>query len=204
MPKYTRSEFAKELKRTIAYVTVNVKRGKILVGGDDLIDTDLEINQAFLEKVQSKVKYKPVDKPKPIPKPKPIKQEERTKEQAEIDFDNMSLSALDREKRELEVALKRKDLELKNMEIAKKMGEVVPVDLVKGLITRLGKNYVSTFKDGTDKLLIEMLAKLGANRQESSSMRGKFLELINNCIDETLELTDLEMESIINDYKTIR
>jgi hypothetical protein len=215
MPRFTRSQFAELIKKTASYINVYVGRNAIILSHDEkgfeFIDSDLELNKYFLQK--RGVSLDGSELPEVIKPKKTVESEIEQAQQplekvktkhARSEGESTGYVDLDKQKKKLEIEKLQKDVHLKEIELKKKQGEVIPVDVINGLISRLGKNYVTSFKNEADKYLTHVVNRTGADRETANKLKGDLIESINNAIKETLDITSKELEAIVKDYTVSR
>lgn len=133
----------------------------------------------------------PVEKPK---KEFVVDKSLSNSENSNTEFD------LEKKKKLLELEKLHKEVELKDMEIRKKLGELIPVSLVEGVFSRHSNNFVKTFKLAADRLADDMSNLYGIDRAATGSYRKKLIEEINVAIQDTIDITKKEIDSIVNEY----
>lgn len=111
---------------------------------------------------------------------------------------------LEAQKKRLEVLRLQKEVELKDIEIKKKMGQVIPVGLVEGVFSRHSNSFVKSFNNTLNIIVDEFSHKYSVSREDRAKFRGTMIENINIAITEAINITNLEIDSIVNDYKEIK
>lgn len=151
-------------------------------------------------------KKEEVKKPKKKLEVKSPAEVERTMTPAFVQSESVVSNSndLDAMKKKLEVEKLKKDIELKNIDIQKKMGLVIPVDLVEGVFARHSDSFVVKFKQGVDNFADEFAHKYGVSRADIGKFRAKAIDIINESITEALDMSSREIESIVSEYKSVK
>lgn len=151
----------------------------------------------------------------PVPPPKPVKVKKEkvvlpTKTPQEVErsmtpaFIPEAGDDLDTRKKKLEVAKLEKGVELLNIDIQKKMGQVIPVDLVKGLVNRLSKSFVVSYSVATERIADDLAHKYGASREDIGKFRVSAIRIQNDAIKESTEIAIGEIEGIVDEYRATK
>ncbi|MBC7486079.1 MAG: hypothetical protein H7282_04950 [Cytophagaceae bacterium] len=213
MPFYTRSQFADlcgiEKKNARAYISTNIKRGRIVLSGE-LIDDELEVNKDFLaralvnaEKREQPQQEESTNESAPGPKvSKPIYPDQPGKNlQKPNTTGNMSI----------EKALKQQEFEKKQVETRilnikeqKLIGEVIPTDLVKMLFTQHSQSITTEFNNSISDLVTLFAKRNGMNTNELAEMRGQIVVIINTAVDKAVNLSKKNINNIINEFAVKR
>lgn len=189
MAKLTKKEFAQQCGKGTAWLSVytSPKMGKVIVGDDDLIDTENPINFQFLHKWASR--YKP---PTLVPENKPDADGEDsdipTYEQSE-----RRLKHLDAEKRE-------KEVEKLSLDIQKKRGEVIPSELIPPVIMQHNQSIVTAFKNEHEEWLRNFAKQQGMTGVQVAQARGEVVQWINTAMNKATRISINAIEGIVSEY----
>jgi len=218
MAYLSKREICNKLAITEPYLNMNIKRGKVVIRSDKLIDDTNLYNSDFITRrladKDERLEKQRLKELEPEPERKiSIKKEDEVKEPqkervikpeiTQVSSENSGYD-LDKQKKKLEIEKLQKDVHLKEIELKKKQGEVIPVDVINGLISRLGKNYVTSFKNEADKYLTHVVNRTGADRETANKLKGDLVDAINSAIKETLEITTRELEAEVKNYTVNR
>jgi hypothetical protein len=227
MALVTRKEFAEMCQTTADAIVTYIRRNKITIVGTDTrcIDPKDPLNVAFLaNKLAKKVGKKP-EKPKKealsaeIPDNsdrkkagRPLKGQEKPKlKPAEIRKKEVELE----EKRKIsqyrvDQDVQKKGLEIENLELAKQQkmlqlqkaaGELMPVDLVVGVLKRHADSINKSFEKGLESLITVMTHELAAG---NALAYGKYLGLakqtLSDCIKKAGKSADEEVDILVDEF----
>lgn len=175
------------------------KEKRVVVGADELIDTDNELNAAFLKKWSAKARAQSVNLNDVLPPndgnveinpatglPYPTYEESETK-----------LKYLDTLKRE-------KEVEKLQIEIDKKRGEVIPSDLIPPVITQHNQSIITAFKNEHEEWLRNFAKKHDMNINEVAETRASVVSWINTAMSKATDLTNMAVVNIVADYSEKR
>jgi hypothetical protein len=204
MAKLTRKEFQDLTGKSKNYVNSNIVRGKIIIE-NNLIDTDNIVNIAFIENVKrlkeggnAKKEVLQVDKIEREEKPDVAERREIQTKKAQS---QLSIFNLQEQKTQKEVEKLSVDIQLKEVQLSKVRGELVPYDIVQELIAQFGKALVSEFDNAADLVLqkITNTAKLSPALVAESR---EFIKTANNAAQKKAKVSTLkQMEIIISSIK---
>lgn len=216
MAFYTRQEFAKLCGiKDYAIINVNIARGKVVLSGN-LIDTNVEENQAFLLKYREKKGITgdtiPLQEPKPKKEPKPVK-EEKPKTRTVLPGPPITDEHLPQQskhnlsKNELDIKIKRADLEKKLEEIeilkVKKMklhGELIPTDLVKSLVREIAEGVKLAYIDAIENYTVVIANQKKLTEAEKSKIKDHFTPIINQAVEKQYYIAQKGLKAIVAEY----
>lgn len=206
---------------TTRYLAVQVGRGKVVVGDDDMIDGDNDVNRAYLVKMKAKNNVSD-DLPESAP---PLGARGRKKAAVEggsepaaaeavSDEDekrlreilkNPKLKGMDRA--DIETAIKwhqleklKKENEIKDIEIAKKRGEVIPSGLVPPVFVQHNQSFLTCFKNVAEQIVTDFGQIKKLSPAEISTMRGRMYAAINDGMKKSEETTTMAIKNIVREY----
>ena len=191
--KYSKKEFAAHCGILTKELSVYIGRKKVVVVKDE-IDSLNPVNDLFVKKMLAK-------KPKEAADPEKHESEKR---QPLIPKEENPLVELNRQKGSLEIRQKQNSLQLQQMEIDKKRGELVPTALIRNLIVQHSESLKAAFADISDNLLEIMAQKKGFTREEISDLRAQNRRLINLSVDTTVLNSKKRMGTIVEEYSKKR
>lgn len=200
MAIYTRSEICKKFDMPSNRLSTYIERGKVIKDENNMFDLEHPKNKAFYEKILSKRGNVSVDAEviepevvtaKVVSSKKPPKESKGT--------DGISLFDLELKKKKVDIELKEAEIRLKNIEEQKKLGELIPVDIVKTMIMTQAQSQVTSFKDAMDLFLVRISAKKKLTLEETAELKGGLIELINKAIDTSVENSKKTMRKIIDE-----
>jgi hypothetical protein len=203
MGRLSKKKFAELCGMPTNALAVYIRRKKIEVQNDE-IDLGSEVNRLFLEKHGGKENYTP-----PAPKSKikvevPEETPESIEQNSTAPRTNLTLTQLEREKKLADLQKVEVDTRIAKLREEKLMGQNIPTDLVKGVVTQLSKSFVSKFKDGAENILISVSKMKGLSNEEMAKLRGELVAIINESIKNSVGDCKRAVTSIINTYSNSR
>lgn len=202
MALYKQADFAKTCGVTNAYLSVNIKRGKVFVNGG-FIDDQEKYNADFLQKCLDKKKSN-----KPEKNAGQSEQSYKDNTNNEGDIGNESDGPLDNASRySLDVRLKRQELEKKqaetrllNLKEEKIRGEVMQVSLVIQLISAHNQSIITTNKDTLESLLINISKEARLSGDQLAGLRGKLVKILNESSEKAVAMTKRNLKSLVQEF----
>ena len=225
MAKFSKREFYEHCGVSKSYFYQYVKRGKLHVGADNLIDTALPMNQDFMDSRVKNKKTAPAPPPQPAPvapvepvfvpsppkgKPRKLTLAERKqnlKLEKEVEIEAAAATQkynLDRSIKEAELEKKEQEIELNKLKIAKLSGEVIPTSLVKVIFAQHFKSVTTAFHQGCDNFIMTIAKVTGMKRSEMAAMRGELIEIVNHAVGDGIEESKQSLKHIVGEYKEKR
>lgn len=209
MALLSKKEFAELIGQPTNYLSVYIKRGKIIIGENELIDTTNEKNNAFILKQGGKktnrekenAVIETVEAETVFEKPKIKPRVNLPNQQTETETEFQNIAALDKKKLELDVKKKQADLEAVLIKNAKAKGEVIPFELMKPLIAQNNQSLTTAFKNAADEVLAAMAKKKNFSNTEVAELNGVLVQAINTAIKKATDQSIKSLEILINDYQ---
>lgn len=191
MPKYTKTEFAAIFKQESNYLSVMIKRGKVVVGEDGLIDTEDEVNSFYLSKRLLKAGI--------------LNLEGATINKRKGDDSDIPEYVESEKKLKYFDTIKR-DEEIKKLrlEIAKKTGEVIPSGLIGPMITRHNHAIIMAQKNADEEMLQELGKLYDMNANDIARIRGEWVSRRNKSVDDATIASIAALDGIIMEYSAQR
>lgn len=204
MALHTKKDFATLCGLKTKDLSVYIKRKKVIVEGD-FIDDKNNFNADFLLKFSSREKkiVEIVTEPVKIVLPV-VEITEKNEKKPAKSRDKLSAYELEREQKIWEIEKKEVDTRIALLKEAKMMGDSIPVDLVKGVVSQLSKAMISSFKDGADNFLIEISKRKGLSGTETAELHGALINIINQSSTNAIIESKKSIKSIVNEYSTKR
>ena len=97
-----------------------------------------------------------------------------------------------------------KDNELKSMEIAKKMGELMPIEMVEKILTINIQHLFRGFESESENIASEYCEILGGDRSHLSEMVKQMRKHLEKSISEIKRKSAQEIKAVIRDYADVR
>lgn len=208
MALYSKKEFSAMCGVAEKNLYVYIKRGNVVVKRN-MIDGENEKNKLFLQKRSAKLDLAaPESKTTPLVPDKiddddSIDNEMLSEEKEKVVSDvkgktknrrNLRYDELAREKLLTSIEKTEVETRLALLKEEKLKGANIPTEMVRTLAGQMGRSYVTKFKDGCEKLLIEISKRKSLTPEESASLRGVLIKIINESIDVAL----IDMQNGIN------
>lgn len=169
-------------------------------------------NSTLTEKV-AESKTKSVGRPAKVvekhyfnPKNKPVKPVKPAEPKEIRVFDKRIAEQSARDERRVDQDMQKKGLEIDNLELAKQQkllqlnksaGNLLPVDLVKGVLKRHGDTFFKTFEKSIERF-ISIIA--GSDQETYVKHMATLKEMLSKSIQDAGKLADAEILILVNDY----
>jgi hypothetical protein len=199
MATYSKREFADKCGMLSRALSVYVKRGKVVVGADEMISDSDPVNKLFMEKQLSNPKRK-VSAKSNVKSTKEAKSPKQSKEEQERSKKLSDRMDLDTEKQRMAVRKMERETFLLEMQQQKLLGKLIPTDLVKALFGQHFKSVTITFKQAVDKLLTEFAKKAKMDRNGVAEMRMELIAVINKAVEDGIAESKKNIENIVSEY----
>jgi hypothetical protein len=210
MAIYSQSELAELLNKSMAFVTMYWKRGKLVRNADGKYDDTEMLNAAFIRKQLLPKNERREKKPKPEPKPKPFKAPvadrkeafvERAKQpNAEADnYINLETRIKTKQAEKLE-----KEVELLEIKIDKANATLIPTEAVTLLFQQHFKHTAIAYKDALERWITNNAKKFKMTNSDIAQCRSEVLKVVNAAVQEASESTIADVERIANDFAEVR
>jgi hypothetical protein len=191
----TKKEFCTLVGMETKRLSRFVDQGRVVLNNDGTITDSLPVNAVFLKNYQDKIALKKSKdegtfERKPVYVPPPPKP--RKKVLPVGDNDDQEIEANHRFNIELEtkqVALKRAkvDLELKEIDRAKKLAELIPLELVKPIMKILAHSMVTEIKNYVEESDRIFFKKFNVPAKEAAERKGLLTKGINVANEKAME-----------------
>ena len=93
---------------------------------------------------------------------------------------------------------------LKQLELEKKMGELIPTDLVGGLISQQSKSFSGVFRQAAEKLIDLLIVKYKLSPQDAADMRRILVETVNKAVADSISESKKAIKGIVAEYSEKR
>jgi hypothetical protein len=196
MALMSKKEFAGKCGMKTKQLAVYIKRGKVLVDDEEMIDDNNLQNVDFYKHHSSKPKRTTEIKSEGVAKPKTKPVKASKKEQREQSEKTETLYDLEKEKKSLDIETNRKRNELLSMELAKKSGKLIPTSDVKALFAQHSKSITVSFGQFIEGFLSEIGKRSKLNANQIAEMRGRMIVMLNQSVDEAVDSTRKSLENL--------
>lgn len=198
MAIFSKKEFATQCGISTSYLSVQIKRSKVVLNDEDKIDTSNERNALYLEKNKKaniSLSVDPVQKVQSTVKNVPTSDAPK-EDSGEIPSFNVSerlLKYLDTQKRE-------KEVEKLSIEIQKKRGEVIPSELIKPVFLQHNQYILMEMKNADEEMLSLMLHKYDIKSEDVAFLRAEWTKRRNACITNAISASLKGVSSIVSEF----
>ena len=195
MAKYSVKDFASAYKQKESTVKSWVHRKKLQKDAEGLIDTDNPINKLLISEMQLKVNANLIGL-------KSEKKQKEVKEENEVPLNSTQKIYLDLDLRKkiAETDSAERQAELRRLEIEKKAGKLMPVELVEKIFTI---NIQAVFKN-LESEMEKMAGFYVIDRTELSNVISKQKKMLSDSIEKAKEDARFEIEGAILEYQEVR
>jgi len=218
MPLLTKTEFAEKCGVSLAYISVNKSRNKIILDAQGYIDELNSTNQLFLQKCLSRPKSaskaienaEKGDKSEFTPsstgvhQPKNLENDEFSRQNTTVTDRALKKMDLDAEKKQKEIERLDQEMRLARLQEEKFLGKLIPTDLVKNLFAQHFKSVTLTFKQAADLIAIEFGKKAKIARNDQAELRGQMVTIINRAIEDGINESKRTLAHIVHEYSQTR
>lgn len=215
MALYTKKEFAELCKQATNYLSVNIKRGKVICV-DDKIDSENLTNKLYLEKIYGRMDFvpglpvKPTVQPQlPIFSPKgadkdedPLSDEDMEKIKAL--YGGMDYPTLEKIYKYRQGEKLKSDIEKNGIEVQKKKGELIPAAPIVDIVFQLKQYWITHSKIAFEKALMEIGHKYELTSEDLAYFRGNNTKLINDAMVASSQEFKNNLDGILFQYSTKR
>jgi predicted transcriptional regulator len=201
MSKHSRADLCTLLGITQAYISVNIKRGKLILNDDGEIDDSKRENADFIKKRLGTVTNSETN--------------EEVKEQINIPAANIqrpdSRSAnnntqysskydLETTKKSLEIEKLKVDTRIQELKEEKIRAEVIPIVIVKNIFIQHSQNTITEFKNAVDNVLTVIAKQKSLNGNEVAEIRGQLVQIINIAVDKAVNTSKKNINNIVKEF----
>jgi hypothetical protein len=211
MSKLSTKEFSAAVGVKLGTVKAHISRGKLERDAEGYIDTDTAKNRRYIkEKTKGQGLYNSTPSPAPESSPGSAKDpaqkvikftDKRSKAERERD---KVYEDIDLRKKKAELNKAERDAELKRIEIEKKAGKLLPIELVQKILMINIQSIFRTFEGESENIAGIFSEVLGGSRKELAEIVKRQKISLGKAIDKAKEDSLLEIESAISEYTETR
>jgi len=199
MALYSKKEFADICKLKTKELSVYIQRNKVVVISG-FIDSDDVTNKLFLEKrevcfLPPKDEIEEINESL-VEKTEPINREIEPEDNSGVPNLHKSTTLL----KHLDTVKRGREIEKLQIEIQKKKGEVVPVELIKPVILQHNQSILTEFKNAADEIVRIMSKKHSFSVEDIAYCKGELIKATNGAIAKAIFATSKSIESIIQTH----
>lgn len=205
----TIKDFALAIGMKDSTVRQHINRKKLFKSGK-MIDTSYEANHAY---IQEQTNGKGLDISKMSSTTKSLKNytnsngpdvDLKQPDQSELSKEDIQHHSLNLRKKRADAEKSEKENELKTLELAKKMGELMPVDLVEKILTVNIRHIIHQSKNEWENIGTTYCEILGGNRSHLSQMVDEMNKIMDRIVKEVKIKAGDEIQQVIKDYAEVR
>lgn len=211
MSRLNTKEFCAAIGAKTSTVRSHISRGKLIRDAEGYIDTELEKNRIY---IKEHTKGEGIFKTTSKPSTKKSASIDSEKEQTEIVFHDKRtpeqkerdkiLDDFELRKKKAELDKAERDAELKKLEIEKKAGRLLPVELVQKIMTINIQSIFKNFDNESDRIAGIFTEVFGGGRSELADITKRMRESLSVAIDKAKEDSKFEIEQAIDEYSEVR
>lgn len=199
MPKYPKREFAEMCGMKTGNLTNYIKRGKV-IEKDGEIDGNEPINAQFLESRQAK-KTKASSNPQPQKKSSNPGIQKNLLDEIEVTETNKKFATLQNQKAKADLDKKLIDTKTARLNYQILKGKHIPTDMVRDVISELGRSILTNYKDSAESFLTEFSHRAALTPEQHAEMKGILINEINQAHTKAIEATKKQVAAIVADFK---
>lgn len=207
-----RKSFAKAVNVKLATLRVHIKRKKVFES-EGYIDTEFDKNKIYItEQTKGKglnlsainERTKDVEKEVVSKKPEiPIVTTSKPKKPKSKNSDNQTVD-LFKEKQLADLEKVQKDIELKSIEIEKKQGRLMPIEMVQKILTINIQSILRTFESECENVISIAVERLGGDRSDIADLGDRMRKSLHTSIQNVKQKSGEEIEAVIKEYSVVR
>lgn len=210
MALYTKAEYAQECGVSRAHISMAIKRGKLIIGDDDKVDSDNALNKLYKATCAENASKKgqPVKVPEIKGKRAPLPKKEKSaparttnplmEQRITQKFD------IDHEEKQARIQKIRKEVEMADLKQMKLTGQLIPTDLVFGVIRQLSQSITMSFKNQLEAVVTDISKKAKLDRKESAELRGLIKDHLNTTIGNAVDSAQQHIDNIVKEHSQDR
>jgi hypothetical protein len=115
-----------------------------------------------------------------------------------------SLLKYELRKKEAEVSLVERNAELKQMELEKKAGNTLPLDMVENVMTINFKAVFKSVHSQLKNIAMVMVQQLGGSKEDLNSIMIEMENILDNAVKDSKKKSAVDIEKLIEEYSEIR
>ena len=190
----SKTKLAKLATVATSTVTVAIQDGRIICSmqnGKSVIDTKEKRNAAQILMWQTRQR-----------RSNAVNTEGNTEKIKVHPVKETAIAKLDRQKKELDIEIKREDLQKKQLEKRKLQGEMVPTDLIGSLFKLQGSSFQKTYKSQGENLLNELFHRAKVDPAIASEFKSRFVDMINEAHADGIAASKKSLLAVVKEQST--
>jgi hypothetical protein len=206
MAIYSKAEFARKYGQNTGYITTMVKRAKIILNDNGDIDSENPINKVFHDN-QMALQARKASNPTEAPPKKKVAVKARKVAPAPEKREPTALEGKIERKVDLEIEERQirqqkisQEIQMMKLRQEKLTGQSIPTDLAASVVRQLAQSMMVAFSEGADAIVNDYAKIAGINREKLAKMRKQMRELVNNCINRSVNEASKNIDNIIDEH----
>lgn len=183
---------AEELGVQPGAITYHIQKGNLDVvksGNRNLIDKNNPKNKLRIAQIANSKVNRTVDYVQPGEIYEEVNREMEEKKRRE------------REKQELDIELKREQLEEARLKKRKLQGEAIPVSLVSSLFATLGRSFQGNYRSKSENLLNELIHRAKIDPAIAAEFKSRLLDEINKAHEASITAVQNGLKKLIDEQR---
>lgn len=200
----TVKELGKIVGKSHAWMITYRTKGRILCTEDnpDLLETREPKNLAFIKKWAPESSFAQEE---------PLEVGKKKKSRKKSDESDLPQVATPLDKFDIEVKKKAADLEKTQADIRilklkeeKLRGEIVPIQIVKGIIEVMNRSVLTAMKDATDDMLLRISSEYRMPPEVLAKLRGQQIAVLNSAMEKAVGVAKKSVAMIAGEFSETR
>jgi hypothetical protein len=205
MALFKKAEFAAECGVKTAYISVMLKRGKVVETPEGQIDSLNVTNAAFMEHQKELHLKKQAGSEVKETAPKQAKKAKPTKSHTVVADpeikkrlnDKFSVEMDEKKARTQKIA---REMQLMDMKTQKLMGQLIPTDLVASTIRQLMQSALVSFTNSADALAVDLSKKFKIDRAQLADFRKSLKRIANEAVNHAVNDAQKNIRNIAQEH----
>ena len=199
--KLTIQELASATGQKDGTVRQHIARKRIKKGKDGFIDVEDDLNKAYINEVTGgRGLYTKVVKESASESPVTAKKEPSAEEVANSNF----YTKLDKRKREADLELVEHNLELKKIELEKKAGNLLPIQIIENIVVINIQAIIKNFEIESENIASLMVDRFGGSRKDLAEINQMLREVIGKAVAKAKQDANKEIKTAVEAYQETR
>jgi hypothetical protein len=200
--KFTKKEFAESTGQTTSSLAVYIRRGKVVVGKDGMIDDSNSINKQFIytyahKKVEKRVPME-ASLPKVVRMPVDVDDEDMDGDEGGEDSEGVPGLHVSEKRYKAALANKtQKQDEMLRLQIAKQKGLLIPSALVMPLFMQHNQFLLNEQRNADEELLLLIAHKAGISDEDVAWMRAEWIRRRNKAVEDATDMSENGLDQVI-------
>lgn len=187
-------------KNDRAKITMWIKRGNVIIDENDLIDDTVSQNKYWIEKQSKLKKSNEVEKNPEVILQEPKENTKKENKKSDKKLDWQQKLDLEIEKKALEIEKLKVDTRLQELKEEKIRGEVIPIAIVKTIVSTLSQAILTSQKDSIEAILINISKEARLSGDQLAGLRGKMVKDLNAGVDKAISIALRNLKALVEEF----